>query len=388
MGELAAPAPAAAVGADCHWQERVSNALLFLLIVGMAGSVDLKILRRRIAVARGIVLGIVCQFVILPVLAYGAMRALPQQPVTVVTLIIVCTSPGGGFSGLWCSLANADLALSVAMTTASTILCVVALPLNLLLYVQWLYGRPVAIDWIALATSVAIVVSAVATGLALSTHLPARRKHINFIGQLSGVALMAFGVAANGTSDAPVWGREASWYAGVCAPCVLGVIIATCLSRMIALSNPEVVAVAIECCYQNTGLALTVALSAFPPSLRGEATAVPIAYGLAELAIIPLFALCAWKLGWTYAPADEHMCRAALTCYQPAEVEDKGGAQDSPQGADPAAPRLPGRLSAGARGSPRGAVRETRAWGAVGAQGGTPPRQPPRINSAAHRQLH
>ena len=51
MGELAALAPAAAAGVDWHWQERVSNALLFLLIVGMAGSVDLKILRRRIAVA-------------------------------------------------------------------------------------------------------------------------------------------------------------------------------------------------------------------------------------------------------------------------------------------------------------------------------------------------
>ena len=30
-----------------------------------------------------------------------------------ITLLVVTSSPGGGFSGWWCFLCNADLALSV-----------------------------------------------------------------------------------------------------------------------------------------------------------------------------------------------------------------------------------------------------------------------------------
>ena len=36
------------------------------------------------------------------------------------------------------------------------------------------------------------------------------------------------------------------------------------LARSVGLSPPETVAIGIECCYQNTGLGLTIALSAFP----------------------------------------------------------------------------------------------------------------------------
>lgn len=54
-------------------------------------------------------------------------------------------------------------------------------------------------------------------------------------------------------------------------------------------------AVAIECCYQNTGLALTIALSAVPEESRGVASAVPLIYGLAEMSLIPCFALFSWK---------------------------------------------------------------------------------------------
>ena len=46
---------------------------------------------------------------------------------------------GGSYSNLWCSLFNADLALSVAMTTVSTIMSLVMLPLNLLIYINLTY---------------------------------------------------------------------------------------------------------------------------------------------------------------------------------------------------------------------------------------------------------
>ena len=116
----------------------ISNALLFLLIGGMAGSCDSSQLAQRFTTPagfRGIVAGVVCQFVLLPLLGFLSLTLLPQSSATAIALLVVTTSPGGGFSGFWCYFCNADLALSVAMTTASTLVSVVALPLNLALYI-------------------------------------------------------------------------------------------------------------------------------------------------------------------------------------------------------------------------------------------------------------
>ena len=109
----------------------ISNCLLFLLISGMAGSCDAQQLRQRFTTIngfKGIAAGLVCQFVLLPLLGFVALTIFPQSPATAISLLVVTTSPGGGFSGFWCFLSNADLALSVAMTTASTLASVVALP--------------------------------------------------------------------------------------------------------------------------------------------------------------------------------------------------------------------------------------------------------------------
>ena len=56
-------------------------------------------------------------------------------------LLIVCSSPGGSYSNLLCSIFNFDLALSISMTTASSVLSVFFLPVNLLLYSNAAFGE-------------------------------------------------------------------------------------------------------------------------------------------------------------------------------------------------------------------------------------------------------
>ena len=117
---------------------RASEVMLFLLVGGMAGSCDAAKLRSKFTTAsgfKGIGAGVVCQFVLLPLMGFLALTLFPQSQATAIALLVVTSSPGGGFSGFWCYFCNADLALSVAMTTASTLVSVVALPLNLALYI-------------------------------------------------------------------------------------------------------------------------------------------------------------------------------------------------------------------------------------------------------------
>ena len=309
------------------WQSVASNGLLFLLIAGMAGSCDALELRSKfVSQRRGIVAGIVCQYVVLPLLGFLSLRVWPQDPVVTITLLVLTTSPGGGFSGWWCSLCNADLALSVAMTTASTLACVVFLPLNVWAYASLLTpGMHVQVAWAELLTSVAVVMCAVLVG-ALTSHqlgnscsgsVQAVRQVMNTLGSAAGVALMIFGGATNATSSDPLWENSTDWFLCVGSPLVLGLVCAIAIASRLDLEGPSCVAVAIECCYQNTGLALTIALSAVPAAKVGIASGVPIFYGLVEVVAVPAFGLCAWKLGWTYAPASDNVCRALTLNYQP-----------------------------------------------------------------------
>jgi len=309
-----------------------SEGLLFLLVGGMAGSCDASLLRSKFTTFngyKGIGAGLLCQFVLLPLLGFLALTAFPQSPATAISLLVVTSSPGGGFSGFWCFLSNADLALSVAMTTASTWASVIALPLNLLLYVTLLYGRDVDVGMSKLLRACAVVVAAVFSGYTLSKSIPQSRQAVSLFGQAAGVALMALGAFANTSSGDPVWTNPPGWFAAVSLPVLGGLSLAMLLARSLQLPNPEAVAVAIECCYQNTGLALTIALSALPPDGIGEGSGVPLFYGIIEIIVIPVFALAAWRCGWTYAPITDNVCKVLFGNYQPEKGQDSSASEGS-----------------------------------------------------------
>lgn len=302
----------------------LSNVFLFLLIMGMAGTTDLTGFRQKLRNYRGIGTGLACQFFLLPFLGFASIKIFSIPRLYGIMLLIVTSSPGGGFSGWWCSLCNADLALSVAMTTVSTLFSVALLPVNLLIYVQLLYGQSVPLDWKGIMTSVAVVIGAVLVGLVLGTKYPQRKSSFNRLGTLGGLANIAVGVSTvgnNRSSSSMAFNLEWWWYAGIAAPCLFGLVIAFAIARGLRCTLPESVAICIECCYQNTALAIAVAASAFDEEQAGLATLVPLYYGVVEILIIALFALLAWQADWTYAPRTHNLMKCTFGTYQPG-VED------------------------------------------------------------------
>ena len=72
----------------------------------------------------------------------------------------------------------------------------------------------------------------------------------------------------------------------------------------------------IECCYQNVGIATSVALTMFNGTDLAEAIGVPFYYGLVEAVILGLYCIGAWKIGWTKAPANVPFWKAIGTSYE------------------------------------------------------------------------
>jgi sodium/bile acid cotransporter 2 len=296
----------------------LGNFFLFLLILGMAGTTDLTGFKEKLRNYRGIGCGLLCQFFLLPFLGFTAVKIFDLPQIYGVMLLIVTSSPGGGFSGWWCSLCNADLALSVAMTTVSTMFSIAMLPLNIFIYVQALYGLSVPLNWGGIMTSVAVVIAGVAIGLALGTKFPQHKKWFNRLGTAGGLANIAVGIATGSGSGDQIWMFPYWWYIGIAWPCIIGLFLAFIIARYILrCSGPESVAICIECCYQNTALAIAVAVSVFSREEAQLAILVPLYYGVIEILLIAIFALVAWQAGWTYAPRTTNLITCISGNYQP-----------------------------------------------------------------------
>ena len=248
----------------------ISSTLLFILIFGMSATVDVQHLREQVHNKFAILTGVATQFIFMPLLGFVSVTLFSGHGFTepmAISLLIVTASPGGSYSNWWCSMFNADLALSVTMTAISTLISTIMLPANLLLYVNAAFGLGGSgddggasvlenIDWVSLFVSLAIVIVAIAGGLCASFKISSHRfnRFANRMGSLSGILLIVFSAVVtslSGSNEAQIWGQPWSFYLGVTAPCLVGLFIATFMAFIARLRRPEVITVGVECAYQN-----------------------------------------------------------------------------------------------------------------------------------------
>jgi len=318
----------------------LSNLFLFLLIFGLSATVDIKNVKKQLNNKMALATGVAMQFVMMPLLGYLAVVALKNNGLTQamgITLLVVTASPGGSYSNWWCSTFNADLALSVAMTALSTILSIALLPANLFLYSHLAYGLDGdkgtededaggavihSVDFGALFLSLGIVIAAIVSGLYSSYYMSSHtfQRMANRGGTLSGILLILFSIVlSSGSGDAETnfWSQPWPFYVGTALPCIVGLALANWAARVFRLTKPECIAISVECCYQNVGIATSVAITMFTdPTERAQAVSVPLFYGFVEAAVIGLYCVISWKRGWTKAPSNEKLCVVVTNTYE------------------------------------------------------------------------
>ena len=238
------------------------------------------------------------------------------------------------------------------MTTVSTLLSTFFLPLNLFVYSKAAYaGQQTAsgesvltsIDFGGIFISLAIVIAAIGTGIFCSWKIDTEQWHkVAYVGgNVSGITLIAWSTflsfypyddgqpTADEVIEEP---QESIYYIAIILPCILGLIIASGIATAIRLEKPERLTTAVECCYQNTGIATSAAFSLFSddPKQLSEAMLVPVIYGLVEAVAIGLYLVIFWKLGWTKAPSDENLCVVVAKSYEIVHVpqEEKEEIED------------------------------------------------------------
>ena len=122
--------------------------------------------------------------------------------------------------------------------------------------------------------------------------------------------------------DEPIWDKPSHFYLEVALPAIAALTLSSLITTLpcLRLTRPERVAVTIECLYQNTGIATSIALSVFSGADASRAAGTPLYYGVCQTVLIPLYVILAWQLGWTYAPRTDPIWKGVRDNYQRREA--------------------------------------------------------------------
>ena len=235
--------------------------LLGLVMLGMGMTLRpenfIEVLKRP----RLVVIGVTLQFLLMPFIAYSVSKIFGLSPAILVGMVLLGACPGGTASNVICYLARGDVALSISLTTFSTMLSFVFTPL-----LTWMYvGESVSVPVLDMMINILrIIILPVAIGVIcnhyLGHHIRGVKHFFPFISATAIVIIIGIIVALNQSQLAlialPVV-AAIFWHNGI------GLLSGYYLSRFLGLSERQCRAISIEVGMQNSGLAVALAQTYF-----------------------------------------------------------------------------------------------------------------------------
>ena len=232
-----------------------------MVFTGMTLDTDdfVRILQQPSQVA----MGVMCQYTVMPLAGCVIARVLQLQSDVAAGLILLASCPGGTSSNLITIIAKGDVALSVLMTTASTVLASFATPL----LVAFMAGSLVRIDSLGLIKStLAVVLGPVAVGLSVNKVFPKASSFAKRATPLLSVMMVSLICGSIiGHSGGEIKSKQGlQVLVAVILVHGLGFVVGYHLPRSMGISKRACRTTAIEVGIQSSALAVVLAQRHFP----------------------------------------------------------------------------------------------------------------------------
>ncbi len=161
--------------------KRLIVPLLQIIMFGMGSQMALSDLAGVIRMPKGVLVGIICQYTIMPVVGVTIAVTFNFPPEIAAGIVLVGTSPSGLASNVMSFLARANLALSVTLTAIATLLS----PLLTPLLMKTLAGQMVEVNfWKMMVDIINMVILPIAAGLTFNLFSMGRKPIRSIFSQL------------------------------------------------------------------------------------------------------------------------------------------------------------------------------------------------------------
>jgi BASS family bile acid:Na+ symporter len=246
--------------------------LLQIIMFGMGSELSLKELALVFKTPKTILVGVVCHYTVMPLIGFALVSIFDFPKEIAAGIILVGCCPSGLASNVMSYLARANLALSIAVTTVSTLLA----PLFTPLLMRLLAGRLVEVHfWDMAWDTTKVVIIPIIAGLAF--HFVARGK-VKWLDKImpsismAGIALIIVVITAAGRDSLLKVGLLL--ILAVFIHNTLGFTLGYWFSRLMGFKEKDCRTISLEVGMQNAGLASGLALLMGGMSTIGLAAAL------------------------------------------------------------------------------------------------------------------
>lgn len=260
---LAVAALALFVPSSCLWiQTSWVNYLLMIVMFGMGLTLKLEDFKLVFTRPKDIIMGCIAQFTIMPILAFLLGKAFGLDAALLAGVVLVGTCPGGTSSNVMTYLSKGDVALSVGMTSVNTLLAPFLTPAITYLLLR----TTVYVDPVSMFTSIIkVVIVPIALGFIINKLFGNfTQKLAKVFPSISVIAITMIVAAVVSHNAEKILSTGILVFAVVILHNVLGYAAGFGLGKVLKLTPAKTKAISIEVGMQNSGLATSLAGTAFP----------------------------------------------------------------------------------------------------------------------------
>ena len=246
--------------------------LLMIIMFGMGTTMSLSDFGGVIKMPKGVLVGVICQFTIMPIIGFGLASATGFPPAIAAGIILVGCSPSGLASNVMAYISGSNVALSITLTAVSTLMA----PLMTPFLMKTLADELVPIDFLGMLWSIVkIVILPIILGLTFNRIAHGRFPWLDKampVVSMTGIAVIIAIITAAG--------RDSLLTIGLALILVVlvhnsaGYLLGYWLGRLVGLDAKSARTIAFEVGMQNSGLASGIALEMGRVATMGLAPAV------------------------------------------------------------------------------------------------------------------
>ena len=234
--------------------------LLQIIMFGMGTQISAKDFIGVAKDPRGVGIGILCQFTIMPFVGAGLALAFGLEPEVAAGIVLIGAAPSGLASNVMAYIGKANLALSVTLTTVATLLAPFITPF----YMQWLAGELIPIDaWDMMKDIIRITIVPIVLGLLVNYLLQWLHAKTGWLKRLmpklsmAGIALILMIMTAGGRDNLLAIGFLLILISLIHN--VAGYVLGYWSCRLLGLDEKSCRTISFEVGLQNAGLATGLA---------------------------------------------------------------------------------------------------------------------------------
>jgi bile acid:Na+ symporter, BASS family len=236
---------------------------LFAVLFGMGLSLVPEDFRRVLRHPKAKLVGLTCQLVMLPVVAFALALLFRLPGELAVGLMVLAACPGGATSNVITHLSKGDTALSVTLTAISSMVCVFTIPWIVGWSMEWFMGGSAAVQlpfWKTLGQLTAVTILPIASGMALRGARPNLAQRLERPAAVFALVFLALIIAAAVARE-----KDLAHQFAVAGPAAITLNIVTMVLGFAAgwafgLPKSQRITISIEAGIQNGTLALAIAL--------------------------------------------------------------------------------------------------------------------------------